>query len=110
MGNKTFYTERDIEDMIARGVTKLTINEDVVLTDLARERAAKLGLSLVEGSAETGLVDNPTNELTANELAAKVKAVVLARMGSSVSEELLETIIAKVLAELKLGRCENDLG
>lgn len=41
---KTFYTERDIEDLHARGVTSIEVHDDVVLTDLARERALKLSL------------------------------------------------------------------
>ena len=31
---KTFYTERDIVDLAARGTTALEVNDDVVLTDL----------------------------------------------------------------------------
>lgn len=32
---KTFITERDIDDMKARGVTSLDVNDNIVLTDLA---------------------------------------------------------------------------
>ena len=49
MGSKTFYTQRDIEDLVAQGTTSLTLNDDVVLTDVARERAAELGLTLLDG-------------------------------------------------------------
>ncbi len=45
---KTFYTERDIEDMANRGVTTLAVNDNVVLTDLAREMALKRGVRLVD--------------------------------------------------------------
>ena len=41
---KTFYTERDIEELHARGVMSLAVHDDVVLTDLARERALRLGV------------------------------------------------------------------
>lgn len=44
---KVFYTERDIEDLFNRGVTSLVVNDDVVVTDLGRERAMKLGFELV---------------------------------------------------------------
>jgi len=44
---KEFYTERDIEDMVKRGILSLEINDNVVLTDLAYERANKLGMQLV---------------------------------------------------------------
>ena len=44
---KTFYTERDIEDMVRSGVTSLIVDEDVALTDLAYEKARKLGMELL---------------------------------------------------------------
>lgn len=44
---KEFYTERDIEDMVKRGVLTLELNDHVVLTDLAYEKANKLGMRLV---------------------------------------------------------------
>jgi hypothetical protein len=51
---KEFYTERDIEDMVKRGILSLEINDNVVLTDLAYEKANRLGMRLVRGSP-----DNP---------------------------------------------------
>ena len=39
---KTFYTELDIELLFKQGVTSLVVNEDVVLTELAREKAERL--------------------------------------------------------------------
>jgi hypothetical protein len=44
---KTFYTERDIEDLQKRGVITLVVDDDVVLTDLARDKAMRLGIELV---------------------------------------------------------------
>jgi hypothetical protein len=44
---KTFYTEKDIEDLYISGVTSLVVNDDVVVTDLGREKAMKLGFELV---------------------------------------------------------------
>ena len=44
---KIFYTERDIEDLYHNGVTTLVVNDDVVVTDLAREKARKLGVELI---------------------------------------------------------------
>src|SRR6266508_1374477 len=43
---KEFYTERDIEDMVKRGILSLELNDNVVLTDLAYEKANKLGMQL----------------------------------------------------------------
>jgi hypothetical protein len=52
---KEFYTEKDIEDMVKRGVFSLEVNDNVVLTDLAYEKANKLGMRLVRGDRP----DNP---------------------------------------------------
>ena len=38
---KTFYTEQDIDELHARGVKSVEITENVVITDLALERAMK---------------------------------------------------------------------
>ncbi len=44
---KTFYTDRDIEDLAKRGVISLVQDDDVVLTDLARDKAMRLGVELL---------------------------------------------------------------
>jgi hypothetical protein len=44
---KEFITERDVEDMVKRGILSLLINDNVVLTDLAYEKANRLGMQLV---------------------------------------------------------------
>jgi hypothetical protein len=44
---KEFYTEKDIEDLVKRGIFSLEVNDNVVLTDLAYEKANKLGMRLV---------------------------------------------------------------
>jgi hypothetical protein len=51
---KTFYTEKDIEDMVKRGVLSLEVSDQVVLTDLAYEKANRLGMRLVRTAP-----DNP---------------------------------------------------
>jgi len=43
---KQFYTVRDIEDMHAAGVVEIETHDDVVLTDVAREKAITLGMRL----------------------------------------------------------------
>ena len=43
---KQFYTVRDIEDMHAAGVVEIETHDDVVLTDVAREKAIALGMHL----------------------------------------------------------------
>lgn len=41
---KKFYTDKDIEELFHSGVKSLQVNDDVVLTDLAFEKARTLGL------------------------------------------------------------------
>jgi len=48
---KEFYTEKDIEDLFKRGIRSLQITENVVLTELAYEKANRLGLQLVSDRA-----------------------------------------------------------
>lgn len=47
---KTFYTERDIVDLVHQGVKSLIVDDDIVLTDLAYEQAHRLGLELLRAS------------------------------------------------------------
>jgi hypothetical protein len=51
---KEFYTEHDIEDLFRRGIRSLQVTENVVLTELAYEKAQRLGLQLLSDRA-----DNP---------------------------------------------------
>jgi hypothetical protein len=51
---KQFFTEKDIEDLYRSGKTSLQVTDDVVLTELAYEKARQLGLQLVSDRA-----DNP---------------------------------------------------
>jgi hypothetical protein len=44
---KTFYSLEDIEVLVAQGVRELIVDEDSVLTDLARDAAHHMGLKLV---------------------------------------------------------------
>jgi hypothetical protein len=44
---KTYYSAQDIEALAAQGVRELVIDENSVLTDLARDMAAQLGVKLV---------------------------------------------------------------
>ena len=92
---KTFYTERDIIDLASRGVTSLEVDDDVVLTDLARDEALKRGLRLVRASAA-----HPEDGDDA-ELAHRVKAAVIARLGDQVDASLLDTVVTRVVKGLK---------
>ena len=49
---KEFYTEKDIEDLFNRGIKSLQLTENVVLTELAYEKARRLEFQLISGSAD----------------------------------------------------------
>jgi L-fuculose-phosphate aldolase len=49
---KIIYTDHDIEDLVRQGITTLTVGEDMVLTDLAYEKAGRLGINLVYSGSE----------------------------------------------------------
>lgn len=50
---KEFYTEKDIEDLFSRGIRSLRITENVVLTELAYEKARGLDFQLITNQADT---------------------------------------------------------
>ena len=93
---KVFYTERDIEDLHARGVTSLEVHDDVVVTALARERAMKLGMRLNRVQPGAHAEDREDAQLF-----HRVKTAVLARLGDqTVDPALLDAVIRRVLAAL----------
>jgi len=49
---KEFITERDIEDMFKAGRTSLQLSDNLVLTELAYEKAQKLGMQLIAENAK----------------------------------------------------------
>jgi hypothetical protein len=118
---KQFFTERDIEDMVKQGVMTLEVTDSVVLTDLAYERANRLGMRLVQGhenppaapvrpyvAKETKggavpvvLAPMPAAPLTRDAgLKQRVRDAVIARLGTQVDPALLDTIIDRVLGHI----------
>lgn len=113
---KVFYTERDIEDLARQGVTSLTVTDDTVITELAREKARRLGISLVgEGDSRPSSaparpyiseVASPASAAeakapqAASELEARVFAAVKAKLGDQVDETLLRTIVRRVIKQI----------
>jgi hypothetical protein len=116
--SKVFYTEDDIEDMVKRGTLSLEINDNVVLTDLAYEKANRLGLKLVRDKPEnppaapvrpyvTQQISQKPMDTTpgvavpppvATDLAQRIHNAVLARLGNQVDPALVDTIIQRVLS------------
>ncbi|MDR3574896.1 MAG: hypothetical protein P4L50_13615 [Anaerolineaceae bacterium] len=109
---KTFYTERDIEDLYRQGVQSLEVNDDVVLTELAYEKAQRLGIKLgVDHDNPPAApvrpyisqpVQNPVHvdaspAKKGDDLKKRVRDAVIARLGSQVDPVLLDAIIQRVL-------------
>lgn len=112
---KIFYTERDIDDLKARGVNSIDVTDNVVLTDLAVERALKHGIKInrLEQSPPQASYspsvnihaayarETPRPTASDAELRQKIKAAVLARLNGQVDEALLDAVITRVLAGMK---------
>ena len=122
---KTFYTVRDVEDMHASGTTEIRIHDDVVLTDVAREKAVALGMRLTpvdappsrrEGTGGTtgdpptspppgaGIsspsASQPKAPRSTDDTAARIKAAVVARLGTHKYDDVLDLVIPQVMAKL----------
>lgn len=126
---KVFYTDHDIEDMVKRGERSLVVSEDVVLTDLAYEKARRLGMQLLQPndtppaapirpylnkptspalSRKAAPVSSPAPAAAAapsdriTSIKTRVKAAVKAKLGNQVDEALLDRIIERAAADLGL--------
>lgn len=111
---KIFYTERDIDEMKARGVKSLDITDNVVITDLALERAMRYDIQInrAETSAAPKATYSPSVNLAVSsvhqvakssdaELKARIKSLVLAKLDGQVDASLLDAVISRVLAGMK---------
>ncbi len=112
---KIFYTERDIDDMKARGVTSIDVTDNVVLTDLALERAMRYEMKInrVEHSTPKATFSPSVNTYAAYqreaprestsdaELKQRIKSAVLAKLDGQVDSALLDAVITRVLNGMK---------
>ncbi len=121
---KEFYTEHDIEDLFQRGIRSLQVTENMVLTELAYEKANRLGLQLISERA-----DNPpaapvrpylseARTVRAQPVATpvasatplpqpapsntvdvenRIRSAVIAKLGNQVDAKLLDNIIHRVV-------------
>jgi len=123
---KEFYTEKDIEDMWKRGVMSLELSDNVVLTELAYEKANRLGMKLIQPGAEnppaapvrpylsaqkpavpassldvSAYLPNAASPVAPKtgdlELQQRIKNAVMARLGTQIDPNLLDSIIKRVL-------------
>jgi len=121
---KEFYTEQDIEDLFKRGIKSLQITENVVLTELAYEKATRLGLQLISDRAdnppaapvrpylsEAGMprakpavapIAQPTPQPqqappNTADVEKRIRSAVIAKLGNQVDAKLLDNIIHRVV-------------
>lgn len=115
---KTFYTEKDIEDLARQGVTSLVVDESVVLTELAWEKAERLGVELVREhetppsapvrpyiaaqSPRQAAAKSTSMPTSSADLHARVRKAVVTRLGDEVDPDLLDAIIRRVLDNVGL--------
>jgi len=122
---KEFYTEKDIEDLFQRGIKSLQLTENVVLTELAYEKANRLGLQLISGGPDNPpaapvrpylserQTPRPTPTVTPvsttiasqpnptppnqTDIEKRIRSAVIARLGNQVDAKLLDNIIHRVV-------------
>ena len=123
---KEFYTEKDIEDLFKRGVRSLQVTGNVVLTELAYEKAKRLDFQLITDAADhppaapvrpyiseqqtprpvptirpsTSVVESqpgPAPAQAESDLEKRIRSAVIARVGNQVDARLLDTIIHRVV-------------
>ena len=128
---KEFYTEKDIEDMWKRGIMSLELSDSIVLTELAYEKANRLGMKLGQPTADIPpsapvrpylspdkpaalpsmsdvaaylpQVQRPVGTVSGElDLQQRIKNAVMARMGPQVDPKLLDSIIQRVLSSTGL--------
>jgi hypothetical protein len=114
---RTFYTERDIEDLAKRGVKEVQVDEQVYITDVAREKMEALGIKTKgvpsgpphsSPSAATGGARNvppgapgaTLGDAERQEVIERVKSGVIARLGPGVDAALLDTLVRRVVGQL----------
>jgi hypothetical protein len=122
---KVFYTEKDIEDMVKSGILSLEVNDNVVLTDLAYEKANRLGMRLLRDKPdnppaapvrpyiaqavapkrlETAPIPvaptAPAASPADGDLQQRIRSAVIARMGNQIDPALLDAIIQRVLGSV----------
>ena len=129
---KQFYTERDIEDLFNSGTRSLQITDNVVLTELAYEKAKRLGLQFITDQADTPPAapvrpyiadgnpavrakpsvagDAPTIAQTQPvppqpgvlPIEQRIRSAVIAKLGNQVDAKLLDNIIHRVVKGIGL--------
>ena len=124
---KEFYTEKDIEDLFNRGIRSLNVTENVVLTELAYEKAKRLDFQLITDRADNPpaapvrpyiseqQASRPVEKIRSaaepqpkpaqsdtSDVEARIRSAVIARLGNQVDVKLLDNIIHRVVKSVGL--------
>lgn len=121
---KQFFTDKDIEELHHKGIQSLQVNDDIVLTDLAYEKAKRLGIQLLSDDADHPpaapirpylsdkqpprpkpvAVPGPQSgshpmppQSSDNDIENRIRSAVIARLGNQVDAKLLDNIIHRVV-------------
>lgn len=121
---KEFYTEKDIQDLFNSGTRSLQVTDQVVLTELAYEKAKRLRMQLItpeadlppaapvrpylaEGQpARARLMSAPAAQAVSqprpappetSAIEGRIRSAVIARLGNQVDAKLLDNIIHRVV-------------
>ena len=112
---KTFYTDKDIEELHSQGVRSLRVTDDVALTDLAYEKARKLEIQIVANvdappaapvrpylseKKPVQTQDVPASVSPASphaDIETRIRSAVIAKLGDQVDAKLLDNIIQRVV-------------
>ena len=81
------------------------MDDQTRLTDLAREKAQALGIRLRPSATRSGGATGPSSNIApaGDELIGKVKARVIARLGTTAYNAILDQVIPQVLAQIDTG-------
>ena len=128
---KKFLTDKDIEELFHSGVKSLAVTDEVVLTDLAFDKARKLGLLPKDASAPPAAPVRPylseknpppskpqvdpvsstlpplpsgkgMGESRRAALEKRIREKVAAKLGNQVDASLLDTIINRTMKVIRL--------
>lgn len=121
---KTFYTERDVEDLYRQGIMTITLTDDIVMTDLAYEKANRLEMKMVQAedsppaapirpylnqpekpkvSAASTSTPSSSNASRVETIKARVRETVKERLGGNVDMGMLDAVIDRVAKDVGLG-------
>ena len=95
-GQRLIYTSRDLDELLAGNPQTLVLHPSVTITDAAKEILRGKGVRIVpyvEKAPEPQAVGGSSNE----ELIQIIKKAVIARMGGTVDEGLVEKVVRRVV-------------